>query len=63
MAKAKEKREVAEPVVDDSSAGTDQRFMRTVRKLLSTPPKPHADMKKGAAPKRDARSSDQGAKG
>ena len=46
----------------DSSKG-DGSFERAVKKLLATPPKPHDDMKKGAAPKRDLKTSSRGAKG
>jgi hypothetical protein len=43
-------------------------FERTIRRMLSTPHKPHeptgkAEKTKGAAPKRDPRSSGKGAKG
>lgn len=37
-------------------------FKRTLQKMLSTPAKPHGEMKKGAAPKRDARSSGKSSK-
>jgi hypothetical protein len=39
-------------------------FVQTVRRMLATPPKPHASGKaKGAAPKRDPRSCAEGSKG
>ena len=44
------------------SAASDGVFERTVYKMLSTAPKPHDKMKKGAAPKRDAHSSGKGSK-
>lgn len=44
------------------SAASDGAFERTVRKMLTTPPKPHDQMKKGVAPKRDAPSSGKGSK-
>jgi len=47
----------------EDSASDDGKFNRTLKKMLDTPPKPHDEMKKGAAPKRDASSSRKGAKG
>lgn len=44
------------------SAPSDALFKQTLGKMLSTPPKPHDEMKKGAAPKRDPRSSGKGSK-
>lgn len=44
------------------TAPSDAAFTRVVRKMLSSPPKPHDQMKKGAAPKRDPRSSGKGSK-
>jgi hypothetical protein len=38
-------------------------FRETVKRMLATPPKPHDEMKVGAARKRDTRSSGKGAKG
>lgn len=37
-------------------------FNAALRKMLSTKPKPHDEMKKGAAPKRGPRSSGKGSK-
>src|SRR5687768_8310147 len=49
----------------EAKGGIDARlFERTVRRMLSTPPKPHkTPAAKGAAPKRDPRSSGKGSKG
>lgn len=47
----------------DESAPNDAAFRKTLRTMLSTPPKPHDEMKVGAARKRDTRSSGKGAKG
>jgi hypothetical protein len=53
----------------EAKGGIDaQQFERTIRRMLSTPHKPHkpvdkAEKTKGAAPKRDPRSSGKGAKG
>jgi hypothetical protein len=41
---------------------SDKPFVAAVRKMLATPPKPHDEMKVGAARKRDARSSGKGSK-
>lgn len=51
------------PESDSSDADATQRFEQTVRQMLSTAPKPHDEMKMGAARKRDTRSSGKGAKG
>lgn len=48
---------------DESAPAGDRLFRQTVKRLLDAPPKPHDEMKKGAAPKRDAPSSGRGAKG
>lgn len=47
----------------DIGSEAAEKFERTVSRMLTTPPVKHSDMKKGAAPKRDPRSSGQGAKG
>jgi hypothetical protein len=54
----------------NAAAGADrgidsERFERTIRKMLSTPPTPHVpkEKTKRAAPKRDPRSSGKGSKG
>lgn len=48
----------------EKTAPADSRlFERTVKRMLDTRPTPHEEMKKGAAPKRDPRSSGKGAKG
>jgi hypothetical protein len=44
-------------------ADSGGKFRETVKRMLATPPKPHDDMKMGAARKRDTRSSEKGAKG
>lgn len=46
------------PKGPESSA--TNRFERTIRKMLATPPKPHEEMKMGTARKRDTRSSGKG---
>lgn len=49
--------------VTETNGDVDERsFERTIRQMLSTPPKPHGKAK-GAAPKRDPRSSGKGSKG
>jgi len=44
----------------DSESIDDPVFNRTLKRMLATPPKPHDDMKKGAAPKRDTPFSGKG---
>jgi hypothetical protein len=46
----------------EGSTSDDAEFNRTLKSMSDTPPKPHVEMKKGAAPKRDARSSGEGSK-
>lgn len=57
--KVKQTKMGTDPVPTDD----DRLFRQTVQRLLDSPPAPHDDMKKGAAPKRDAPSSGKGAKG
>jgi len=47
----------------EESAPNDAAFRTVLRKMLSTPPKPHDEMKVGAPQKRNTRSSGKGAKG
>ena len=47
----------------EAKGGVDsKRFENTIRRMLKTPPTPHKKTK-GAAPKRDPRSSGKGSKG
>jgi hypothetical protein len=47
----------------EAKGGIDSdRFVRTIRRMLKTPPTPHKKAK-GAAPKRDPRLSGKGSKG
>lgn len=48
---------------ESSDAELAQRFERTVEQMLEMPPKPHDEMKMGAARKSDTRSSGKEAKG
>jgi len=53
----------AKTAIEQNETVSDRPFVAAVRKMLATPPKPHNEMKMGAARKRDARSSGEGAKG
>lgn len=53
VAKVKHDRATEAP----KSAASDAVFRQAVRKMLSSPPKPHVEMKKGGSPKRAASSS------
>jgi len=55
----KSKRDTA---TDESRRESDDAFRRTVKRMLSTPPRKQVELKKGAAPKRDPRSSRKGSK-
>ena len=46
----------------DRGADDEERFERTVKQMLRTPPQPHVNAK-GAAQKRDPRSSGKGSTG
>jgi hypothetical protein len=48
-------------VTEANSDVDERRFERTIRQMLVTPPQPH-EKAKGAAPKRDPRSSGKGSK-
>lgn len=44
--------------IGEKRADADERFQRTVKRMLEAPPKPHDEMRKGATQKRDSRSSE-----